>query len=103
MEIDTKGLAISVWNRFFKQFNSHIGCSGLLPDLNQTIELIALSTVGQDKIECNRFTQKEFREFLKAIGLRKRDGKWVRREFLLNQETWEMFNKTGVFPKRVDQ
>jgi hypothetical protein len=94
---DPRAFAVSLWNRWFRSFNKHIQRCGYGPDLNQTIEEISLACKGLNRTEFSKVGQKEFREFMKSIGFRKREGYWVLREFQFNQEAWDKFYKTGLF------
>lgn len=94
---DAKGLAISVWNRYFGQFNNFIRERELQKDLNQTIEVAALLIKEQTLITSGRVIQKEYRSFLRSIGQRKKDGGFVAGDLLFNEAWWQAYQETNGF------
>lgn len=87
--VDAKGLVISNWNRFYKAFNEHLEICGLMPDLNQTLELIALKVSECPSVGvAGQLIGREIRSFLEEIGFNKINGKYVRRERSFGESFW---------------
>lgn len=81
--LDHKGLTISYWNRYLKQFNEFLSKSDLLADLNQEIELIALETRHIRNVKkAGKEIAKRLRQFLKSYGFKKQNGRWIIRDLL---------------------
>lgn len=98
--IDSKGYAINLWNRYFRQFRSHLRNRELTQDLRQTIEMIALAVPPGTPLKlASKNIQREFREFVKSLGLRKVKNRWVVREVMFSAEWWKVLEEKGVRPK----
>jgi hypothetical protein len=100
MLIDSKGFTINIWNRYFRQFRDHLKNHSLTHDLNQTIEMIALAVPPGTPLKgASKQVQREFRAFIKSLGLRKVKNRWVVREIMFPKEWWKIMEEKGVRPK----
>jgi hypothetical protein len=94
---DLRGLTISVWNRYYKQFNTYLSENCLDRDLNQAFEVIILEAETAETVkDAGKIISKGIRDFLKDVGFRKRNDYYTIRELKFSHEWWKVFDKTGV-------
>lgn len=96
---DPKGLAISYWNRYLKQFRIFVRQHDLELDFDQEIELIALEAKQCGDVKtAGEVIGKGFRSFLYKYGLRKVRGYWKVRELTAGHDWWEKTARTNITP-----